>query len=186
MEKVVPQVIEIDGGVDDAALTGALRKASRDAVCLMIAGNLSANLGGPAGWVPLLADTPVLLSISVEGPVGTRGIALILLADIVVMGANPTCDGTDIPALAELAALRLGALNARRVLLATDPLSELVAIGHATRAEAPRDAARSRAAAFAPVAHRLRQGWRAARDLPAGEALAYAAWFNSITNKEAS
>lgn len=180
------KVVEIDGGAEDMALTGALRKASRDAACLLIAGDLSAGLDAPAGWILQLTDAPILPIVLADGPIGTRGFALLLLADVAVIGANAACNDADFAALAELAAVRLGVLNARRVLLAADPLSELIAIGHATRADAPFDAARSRAEALAPMAHRLRRGWRAARDLPAGEALAYAAWFNSVSIKEAS
>ncbi|WP_133176205.1 hypothetical protein [Pelagivirga sediminicola] len=179
-------MIEIDGAAEDAALTAALRKGARAAGCVLIAGDLSAGLGAPDGWIALLSDMSALPIVAAAGSVGTRGLALILLADVAVIGADAAWVGADVAALAELAVLRLGALNARRVLLAADPLSELCAIGHATRADAPLDTARSRAAALAPTGQRLRQGWRAARDLPAGEALTYAGWFNSISTKEAS
>jgi len=177
-------VVEVDGGLDAADLGNVLRKAARDARCILISGDLSADIGVDTGWIALLADMPAMPVVAAQGPVGLRGLALLLLADLAFIGPDAGWAGPDHAGLAELAVIRLGPMAARRLAMAADPVAALVAAGHIEHAGDPLGTARSRAEAMTGTAHRLRQGWRAARDLPCDEALVYGGWFNTIDTKE--
>jgi enoyl-CoA hydratase/carnithine racemase len=182
MSDETSMVAEIDAGLDDAAFSHALRKAARGARCIVISGDFSSSADCDPEWMKSLADMPALHIAAIEGAVGVRGLALLLLADLALVGPGTVWVGPEHAGLAELALIRLGPLAARRMALAADPVAALVAVGHVNQADDPLSTARARAKALTGTAHRLRQGWRAARDLPCDEALTYGGWFNAAEN----
>ena len=179
--------LTLEPGMDDAALTQALRRASRNAEVLTIDGDLSASIAGSPDWIALLADTGALPVVVADGPVGPRGLALLLLADIAFCGPQSAWTGGDASGFAALAQIRLGPVNARAFGLGQDPLARLVACGHVAGADDPAQAARAVVDGLPQgAARRLRQGWRAARDLPGAEAIAYANWHFHSASQEVS
>ena len=179
--------LTLEPGMDDAALTQALRRASRNAEVLTIGGDLSAAIAGSPDWIALLAETGALPVVVAEGPVGPRGLALLLLADVAFCGPRSVWTGGDASGFAALAQIRLGPVDARALGLGQDPLARLVACGHVAGVDDPANAARAVVDGLPQgAARRLRQGWRAARDLPAAEALAYASWQFRSASQEVS
>jgi|TARA_R100000935_G_scaffold18953_1_gene36514 hypothetical protein len=173
--------------MDDAAVTQEVRRALRYFEVLTIDGDLSADIVVAPDWIAMLAEATTLPVVAAAGPVGLRGLALLLLADFAVVGPDVTWAGGDTSPLATLALLRLGPVGARGFALAEDPVSHLIALGHVTTSDDPAQAVQTAITALAPgAAHRLRQGWRAGRDLPANEALAFAAWHFQPPAKEES
>ena len=184
MVGVAPLMAEVDAGLADAVFGAAMRQAARGASCFLISGDLSASIRHNAEWIALLAETPILPLVVAEGAVGLRGLALLLLADLAFAGPNARWAGSEHASLSELAAIRLGPLAARQMAMSSDPVAALVAAGQVTRADDPLNMARAQGAALTGTAHRLRRGWRAARDLPSDEALIYGGWFNASETKE--
>ena len=167
-------------------LTHAARTITNGDGVLLIDGSMDAPLtSGAHRWIALLADLEALPVVVADGPVAARGLALLLLADLAIIGAGARFVGPPAP-LPEVAHLRLGQESARRFAFADDPVECLLTLGQCRRAERPMPAAMNwiKRAVPAGLPRRLRQGWRAARDLPASEALAFAAWFDRLDPKE--
>ncbi|UOM32636.1 hypothetical protein [Acuticoccus sp. I52.16.1] len=146
-------------GQDDAALAKTLARALRGAPAITLEGPAPDALTAAASaWAKALDAARVPVTVRLTGPVGPRGLALLLLADA------PTADGPAAPAahplLAVLAQRRLGPALARRLLAAADPLAVLAAAGH-LGADA--------------VAASHRAALLAAAELPFAEAVDYAA-----------
>lgn len=176
--------VTVTSGMVDADLTRALRRVPEVAVYLLLSGDMAGEVAAPSGWMPVLLDTSALPVTVAEADVGLRGLALLLLADIALIGPAARWTGAQAAELTELAALRLGPLAARQLALAADPLDLLVRIGHAERVDSPMAEAPRRCGALsAALAARLRQGARAARELPAGEALTFGGWCAAASAK---
>lgn len=178
MAGVANHVLEVDVGQDDAALFDVLRKAPEGATVALISGDLGGRLAASARWLGLMMDMPLLPIVVAEGEIGMRGLALLLAADMAIIGPDAAWAGLAHWDLAELTMVRLGPLGARQVGLSDDPVAALVSLGHLEPHDAPMAAARQRAQIL-DNALRLRMGWRAARDLPCGEALEYGGWFSA-------
>ncbi|KRE04384.1 hypothetical protein ASE63_25540 [Bosea sp. Root381] len=166
--------IAADG--DDAAFAAAFRKAlrARGAAPVLIGGDLSAALrdaGSVAAWLALVAHAPRPVLVMCTGPLGQRGLALMLAADGACLGAGAAlADGWhDTPGLAALAVRRGGPALARALLSgASVTLDDFVALGLAGR-EPPEALAQRFDAGFGARKRAL----RAALELPFGEALAF-------------
>lgn len=165
-------VLEIRKDMDDAALTRALSKAVRGGDILFVRGALDMPLDGAAtGWMKILHTTTVPVFLQAAGPVGERGLALMLLADgLDADDLHLVPDAQRHPLIAALAVQRIGPLAARRLAVAEDPLAELLALQWVAGAGA--------------VTPELKQAWRAAGELPFEEALDFAALLPATRDHE--
>ncbi|GMG84943.1 hypothetical protein LNKW23_41590 [Paralimibaculum aggregatum] len=173
---------EIAAGMRDAALAGALRKALRRAGDgLLIAGDLSGGMDdarGLADWVGALGDAPVPVALAARGPLGPRGVALLLVADLTALapGVAAPADWPDAPGAPALASRALGPAARALVLEGGDLVAALAATGRLTVADDPLAAAEARLAAAGPGAARRRASLTAAANLPLREALDFDLW----------
>lgn len=165
-------VLEIPQDMDDAALSRALSKVVRGADTLFVRGRLDAPLDGAAtGWIKILHTTNVPVFLQAAGPVGERGLALMLLVDGLDADDLRLVPGAQRhPLIAALAAHRIGPLAARRLAMEEDPLAEFLAL--------------QRLAGTAAVTPELKQAWHAAGELPFEEALDFAALLPATRDHE--
>ncbi len=162
---------DIVPGTDYATLLKSLRKAMRAGEPLLIAGDLAGGFGGDsAEWAGLLDTARVPVAVAATGPVGPRGLALMLLADIAV--ATPDAAASEdlraMPGLSALAVRCLGSAGRRCIF--SDPLTVMEAQGHLLRATDPVAEAEVLLAALPAGA---RPALNAARHLPFAEALEF-------------
>ena len=155
--------VTISPAMDDAAFARAVGKALRGPGALRVMGDLAGPLG-PASlaWIAALhaARTPV--EVEAAGPVGARGLALLLMADAVrAETATATAEAARHPLVAAIAVHRLGPLAARRLAAADDAIGLLREVGHISSGPA--------------ATASLRRAWRAAAELPFAEAIEFAA-----------
>ncbi|MBN9670829.1 hypothetical protein [Roseibium aggregatum] len=180
------EIVELSAiGSDEefsSSLCGSIRRVHGEA--LLMTGGLDAPLrSGATGWMTAIENADVLPMVVADGPVGERGIALLLLADMAWIGPGAHIAGR-VPRLPELAQIRLGPLAARRFAFACDPLDALVELGHCRRADDPAKAAAAFASSWTGgIAGRLRRGWRAARELAPDEAMTFSAWMGRIAGE---
>lgn len=148
---------------------------------LLIKGGLDRPLSASSmGWMGQLVDAEFLPVVVGGGEVRSQGLALLLLSDRAWLASDSkaTIGGGLLP---ELAFLRLGPGLARRFAFAAEPVAELARCGLVELCAEPMPAARAALQALpAGAALRWRKGWRAARELPGGEALAYGSWYDRV------
>lgn len=169
-------MIEIVADGRDAAFAAALRKALRapGTAPVVVGGDLGVALGDAdavAAWLGLVVQAPRPVLVTCVGPLGQRGLALLLAADGASLGADAAlAEGwRDTPGLAALAVRRGGPALARALLWgARVTPDDLVVLGLAGR-EPTEVLAQRFDAGFGARKRAL----RAALELPFGEALAF-------------
>jgi enoyl-CoA hydratase/carnithine racemase len=184
------RLLELSDTETDAAFHSRLRKmlrTSSDHSCVVLTGAFAAQVDDMAAfgdWIRLLADIPAPLLLLVTGPIGPRGIAVILMADQIVLGTDAVMADRwqDAPGLAALAHRRLGRHGASMLLFgpAQNPLAVMTGMGVAHRADDPEELLRRIVSGLGPPArsHRHKRVLRAASELPFSEALAFDLWFD--------
>ena len=188
------EMIEIAAATGDADLSKLLRKASGpDVSALVVHGAMDAPVR--AGdlylrWLDQAIEAPVPLCVVLKGPIGQRGLALALTADIAFVSPDAAFadDAVELPGLAALAVEAGSPALARALLLrGGDPHDELAAAGLLRPAERPLEAAGvwANAASLGHLAN-ARRAIRAACRLPLREALEFDVWLGRPAEGEVS
>jgi len=120
----------------DAALASKLRRTLRSGDApLLVDGELVRGFDDAEAalvWLGLLTTSQRLIALKAEGPIGQRGMALMLACDLAFVGAAATLDDScrETPGLAALLLRRCGTARARRMLFGgIESLSEMQAAG---------------------------------------------------------
>lgn len=172
--------IEPDEG--DAALAARLRKALRQAgqAPLLIEGDFSPGIDdgeAAAAWLGLLTASAGPLAVHCDGPLGQRGVGVLLAVDIAFAGprAQLMADWRETPGLAALAARRGGVGLARRLLFgdAIVSLADLASLGLVVLSQTNEEIRACLDSFDVPGARRRKRALRAAEGLPFAEALAF-------------
>ena len=187
--------LDVAPGERDADLFSRWRRALRApgiGLCV-VGGDLSAAVDDAeafTGWAGLAAGLACPLLVLADGPIGPRGLALVLAADraCATRASSLAAGWGETPGLAALALRRAGPGVARALLFADAAfgLDDLIRLGLVERRD---DLAAVREAFAAPAMleerRRAKRALRAAQELAFSEALAFDAAFRAGT-KEAS
>jgi hypothetical protein len=160
-----------------------LREAEQSAA-LVIAGSFAGevkDVKAHSDTIGLLLDAPIPVFAVSSGPIGPRGLALLLATDRIVIGpaANTTSDWRRTPGLGPLLHHRLGAAPARAIVLdpSIDIIARLVEHGLAARSSNPDAYVQESTAALGNgLGPRLKRALKAASELPLREALSFDLW----------
>jgi enoyl-CoA hydratase/carnithine racemase len=175
--------LDVTPGEGDAELFARWRRALRaPGIGLCIAsGDMSARIDDAeafANWIGLAVGLACPLLVLADGPLGPRGVALVLAADraCVTRRASLAEGWRDMPGLAALALRRAGPGVARALLfseadLTTDDLARLGLVD--MRDDLPLARQAFAAPAMLAVRSRAKRCLRAAQELPFSEALAF-------------
>ena len=180
--------LDIPDHTSDAELLSQVKRILREAghsTALVIAGSFAGDVTDVRAHgdaVGLLLDAPMPVFALPSGPIGRRGLALVLAADRAVIGpaANTSSDWRSGPALAPLLRHRLGSMHAEATLFdpAADPLARFVEFGFAVRSEDPEFYVREIAAVLGDgIGRRLKRALKASGELPLKEAIGFDMWF---------
>ncbi len=174
--------LRIEPNETDAALAVRLRKALRKVgrALLLIDGDLSPEIRdgeAAAAWLGLLTANAGPLAAHCDGPLGQRGMAVLLAVDIAIAGprAQLAADWRETPGLAALATKRGGVGLARRLLFddGVASLADLADLGLVALSQTNEEIRDCLDRFDAPATQRRKRALRAAEALPFAEALAF-------------
>jgi hypothetical protein len=167
-----------------AQVKRSLREAEH-AVALVISGSFAGEVmdaKAHGDLIGLLLDAPLPVLALPSGPVGQRGLAILLTADRIVLGPEVMMDGEwrTSPGLAPLLHHKLGAPLTRAIVFdpSADLFTRLVEHGLAIRASDPDSCLQQIAGALGDgIGRRLKRTLKASGELPLKEALGFDLWF---------
>ncbi len=187
--------LELLDSETDAEFLARARKALRStdgASCIAVTGSFAGRIDDAVAfgdWIKLLVEVPVPLLSVASGEIGLRGLAILLVCDQAITGADATIadDWRDLPGLAALAHRRLGPQGARRLLFGPgqSPIAALIDAGLAQQADTPEERVLEIAADLGSPARsrRHKRVLRAASEMPFTDCLAFDLWFDRGTGE---
>jgi hypothetical protein len=180
--------LELPDQTTDADLLTQVKRGLREAehaTILVISGSFAGevtDVKAHGDLIGLLLDAAIPVLALPSGPIGQRGVALLLAADRIVLGPGASTSGNwrRSPGLSPLLHHRLGSTLATAIVF--DPSAELLARfmdhGLAVRASDPDAHVQEIAAILGDgIGRRLKRALRASEELPLKEAVGFDLWF---------
>lgn len=179
--------LDLEDRTTDAEVLAQIKRGLRgaeQAAVLLVSGSFAGSVtdaDAHGQTIDLLLDAPMPVLALASGPIGQRGLSLLLTADRIVLGpeARTEVDWRRSPGLAPLLHHRLGRALTGAIMFdpSTDLLARLVDHGLAVRAGDPQVWVEEIAAVLADgIGGRLKRALKASRELPLKEAIGFDLW----------
>jgi enoyl-CoA hydratase/carnithine racemase len=180
--------LELPDQITDADILAQVKRSLREAeqaTALVISGALAGEVTDAKAhgdMIGLLLDAPIPVFALPSGLIGTRGLALLLAADRIVLGpeANTGGDWRTSPGLVPLLHHRLGSTLTGAIIFdpSADLLARVVDYGLAVRVSNPDAHIQEIAAVLGDgIGRRLKRALKASSELRLKEAVGFDLWF---------
>ncbi|WP_134498455.1 hypothetical protein [Microvirga pakistanensis] len=180
--------LELPDRTTDADILAQVKRSLREAeqaTALVISGSFAGEVTDAkahSDMIGLLLDAPLPVFALPSGPIGSRGLALLLAADRTVLGpeAKTGGDWRTSPGLAPLLRHRLGSTLTGAIIFdpSADLLARVVDYGLAVRVSNPDAHVEEIAAILGDgIGRRLKRALKASGELPLKEAIGFDLWF---------
>lgn len=189
MANTTPYRLDFSAQASEADILSQVKRALREAdrsTALVLAGSFAGDVTdivAHGAVIGLLLDAAIPIFALPSGPIGERGLALLLATDRFVLGdeASMTDDWRATPGLSPLLHRKLGPTLARTIVFDPSPdvLARFVELGLAVRPSDPEAYVQEIVASLGDgLGQRLKRSLRAAGELPLKEAVDFDLWFS--------